>query len=65
MANSSLITVVISADREIHEEIAAALNGNPEVERLRTLTEYPDRAALSDIRESADGCVVRATCQSP
>lgn len=58
MPNSLFIVAVISPQRKIHEEIASALNGNPDIEALWTLVEYPDPSALSEIRKATGGCVV-------
>jgi pilus assembly protein CpaE len=58
MPSPTLIVAVISPQRKIHEEIAAALNGNPEIEALWTLVEYPAPTALSEIRKATGGCVV-------
>lgn len=58
MSSQALIVAVISPQRKIHEEIAAALNGNPEIEALWTLVEYPAPSALSEIRKATGGCVV-------
>ncbi len=58
MPNQLFTVAVISPQRKIHEEIAAALHGNPDIEALWTLVEYPDPAALSEIRKAAGGCVV-------
>ena len=58
MSNQSLVVAVISPERRIHDEIASALNGNPNIETLWSLVEYPDPAALSEIRRGSFGCVV-------
>ena len=41
------MVAVISAERRIHEDIASALNGHPDIETIWSLLEYPDPAALS------------------
>jgi pilus assembly protein CpaE len=58
MPSAQFIVAVISPQRKIHEEIAAALTGIPEIEALWTLVEYPDPTALSEIRKATGGCVV-------
>jgi pilus assembly protein CpaE len=58
MPNPLFIVAVISPQRKIHEDIAAALNGNPDIEEFWTLVDYPDPAALSEIRRAVGGCIV-------
>ncbi|MDP8990482.1 MAG: hypothetical protein M3N41_10445 [Acidobacteriota bacterium] len=53
-----MMVAVISPERRIHDEIASALNGNPNIETFWSLIEYPDPAALSEIRKGSEGCVV-------
>lgn len=58
MPNQPFIVAVISPERKIHEEIAGALHGNPDIEALWTLIDYPDPGALAEIRKAPSGCVV-------
>lgn len=58
MSNLQFVVAVVSPDRKIHESVASALNGNPEIVTLWTLADYPDRASLTDLRKAEGGCVV-------
>jgi pilus assembly protein CpaE len=58
MSNQPLTVVVVSPDRKIHEQVASVLTGNADIESLWTLAEYPNTAALMDLRKAPGGCVV-------
>lgn len=53
-----MILAVISPDRTVRAEVAAALQGNSEIETLWTLAEYPQPEQLTEIRKATGGCVV-------
>jgi len=58
VSNGLFIVAVISPDRTIHESIASALEGSPDIETFWSLAEYPDSAKLDQIRQATGGCVI-------
>lgn len=57
MSTPSYVVAVISPERRVHEEIAAALDGFPYAESLWALSDYPDAKQMTAIGE-VPGCVV-------
>jgi pilus assembly protein CpaE len=58
LSNQLFIVAVISPNRTVHGEIDSALEGNPDIENLWSLSEYPEPAQLTEIRKATGGCVV-------
>ena len=64
-SNQELVVAIVSPDRAIHEAIASALNGGPDIDALWTLADYPNSAALSQIGKVEGGCVVYLDFSDP
>lgn len=58
MPNPQCVVAIISPDRNVLDEVAAALDGRVDLETVWTLADYPDPAALSQIDKANGGCVI-------
>jgi pilus assembly protein CpaE len=56
--NELLIVAVVSPDREVQDGVAAAISGHADVEKVWSLSAYPDSEQLSQIGKATGGCVV-------
>ncbi len=65
MSPESLTVAVISPDRDVHQQIASALEETPGVGPLWTLADYPGSSQLTQIGQAATGCIVFLDFSNP
>ena len=65
ISRQSLVVAIVSPERKIHDAITSALDGNVEVETIWTLAEYPDSAALTQLRKAEGGCIIYLDFSDP
>jgi pilus assembly protein CpaE len=58
MQSDTFLVAVISANREMHENLAAALEDDRQVESFWTLADYPAPQQIAELLECRSGCVV-------
>ncbi|MBL8176559.1 MAG: hypothetical protein JNK48_17920 [Bryobacterales bacterium] len=58
MQSDTFLVAVISPNRELHEQIAAALEEDRQVESFWTMADYPEPRQIAELLECRSGCVV-------